>query len=252
MQKVFPHYDCNSTVLDLIQSEARDVPAEPQRPAPSRLHSPQPNTGTDTTPLLPAQQTTTDPLKMNIVNLSSALFSGASMVNEIIQHSASAGDRSVSIHLTNHTKTYILVNPQVYTHSGYCYNPPQPTVKEGIREICSFTKTTGTACGAVGVLTYDIANDCRKTLKRLAIMFSVPFDYSYYENWFALGFFGTDRACDESLYKLMYNENDGTFTRTKALGTENSHTSTDKKYTLRGTMTPMAKAVLKVEVWEED
>uniref|UniRef100_A0A0E9SCQ8 Uncharacterized protein n=1 Tax=Anguilla anguilla TaxID=7936 RepID=A0A0E9SCQ8_ANGAN len=55
-------------------------------------------------------------------------------------------------------------------------------------------------------------------------MFSVPFDYSLYENYFALGLFETARACDSSLYDLMYN-GEGTLQTAKATGTEISFRS---------------------------
>ncbi|KAJ8348796.1 hypothetical protein SKAU_G00273850 [Synaphobranchus kaupii] len=85
-----------------------------------------------------------------------------SLVNDIAQQSISSILRSVSIHLFNSTSN-ILINPQVYTYSGYCYDPPQPTVKKGVTEVCAFGHTKGTICGAVGVLTYDIAEDWKRS-----------------------------------------------------------------------------------------
>ncbi|XP_061095083.1 DELTA-sagatoxin-Srs1a-like [Conger conger] len=109
-----------------------------------------------------------------------------SLVYHIAQKTVSSGLRSVIVHLTNSSSS-VLINPQVYTSSGYSYDPPQPTVGKGATEVCAFGQTKGTARGSVGVLTYDIAKDRKiEAVKRLAIMFSVPFDYNLYENWFAL------------------------------------------------------------------
>ncbi|KAJ8277163.1 hypothetical protein GJAV_G00072120 [Gymnothorax javanicus] len=135
-----------------------------------------------------------------------AALQGGSILNDIIQKCVLAGQRTVSIHLTNNCKSNFLTNPRVYTYSGYPYNPPQPTVPNGVTEVLSFGHTKGTACGAVGVLTYDITADRKtKAVKRLAVMFSVPFDYASFENWFALGLSDINQACDQSLYDLMYN-----------------------------------------------
>ncbi|XP_036374633.1 DELTA-actitoxin-Afr1a-like [Megalops cyprinoides] len=182
--------------------------------------------------------------------LASAIISGLALTRDIVHDSVAAAGRSVVIYLTNRSQTYILTSPQVYTYSGYCSDPPQPTVTQGETEICSFRKTAGTACGTVGLLTYDITNDQRKTVERLAIMFSVPFDYTYYDNWLALGLFEADYKCNELLYKQMYYD-EGTFKREKATGAEILYTNKDKKYTVRGTMSPAAKSILKVEFWDE-
>ncbi|KAJ8277166.1 hypothetical protein GJAV_G00072150 [Gymnothorax javanicus] len=161
------------------------------------------------------------------------------------QPSLAEASRSVSIQLTNSSSS-ILTNPQVYNFSGYCDSLLQPTVGAGVTETCAFVNTKRVFRGAVGVMTYDItADQGKKADKRLAIMFSVPFDYSIYENWFAFGLFDTDQACDDSLYKLMYYEN-GSFKRGKASSSEISFTA--ERYTLKGKMSPSAKAQMKIEL----
>ncbi|KAG5849751.1 hypothetical protein ANANG_G00075040 [Anguilla anguilla] len=183
--------------------------------------------------------------------VASAAISGVSLLNDIVQESINASSRSVSIHLTNNCESKLLINPQVYTNSGYCCDPPQPTVGQGVTETCGFENTKGAACGAVGVLTYDITEDRKtKAVKRLAIMFSVPFDYASFENWFAVGLFDTAQACDSYLYNLMYN-NEGSFKREKASGSEISFQK-DEEFILLGTMSPAAKAEIKVELWDKD
>uniref|UniRef100_A0A0E9WXH3 Uncharacterized protein n=1 Tax=Anguilla anguilla TaxID=7936 RepID=A0A0E9WXH3_ANGAN len=184
-----------------------------------------------------------------VAGVAGTAISGAALVKAIVHDSVSGCLRSVVINLNNNT-SYMLINPQVYTYSGYCYVPPQPSVEKRKTEVCSFGQTKGTACGAVGVLTYDITEDRKKkAVERLAIMFSVPFNYNHYENWFALGLSDIDQACDHSLYNRMYY-NTGSFKRERATGSEISFRS--GKFILRGTMSPVAKAEIKVELWVED
>ncbi|KAG9331982.1 hypothetical protein JZ751_016258 [Albula glossodonta] len=178
--------------------------------------------------------------------VAAASISGASLLNDVVQEFIIAANRRVSIHLMNLTNANILINPQIYTYSGYCHDPPQPTVGKGVTEVCAFGHTKGTARGSVGVMTYDIATAQEEASKRLAIMFSVPFNYNQYENVFALGVFDTTQPCDESLYKLMYYGNAETFTRANASGSELSYKG--KTYTMRGTMSPIAKSIIKVEL----
>ncbi|KAG9331986.1 hypothetical protein JZ751_016262, partial [Albula glossodonta] len=106
----------------------------------------------------------------------SKMLSTASDVVGVAQVIAEEGDRSVTIHLINHSNSHILVHPS---------DPPQPTVQSGETVKCSFNKTAGAARGAVGVMTYDITNSSNEVFQRLAIMFSVPYDYNLYENYFA-------------------------------------------------------------------
>lgn len=180
-----------------------------------------------------------------VAGVTSATFSGVGLVNAIVHDSVSGCLRSVIMNLTN-SSSCMLINPQVYTYSGYCYVPPNPMVEKGKTEVCSFGQTKGTACGSVGVLTYDIFEDQKnKAEYRLAIMFSVPFDYTYYENWFALGLFKTAQACDYSLYEQMYY-NTGSFKREKATGSQIRFQN--EKFILTGTMSPIRNAEMKVDL----
>lgn len=104
--------------------------------------------------------------------------------------------------------------------SGFAFSPPQPTVRSSKTEVCSFTKDDNTASGAVGVLTYELFDrHSRQTNGIMAVMFSVPFDYTFYKNWLALGIFESTRACDKKLYDLMYDGKDfANFKRQEADG----------------------------------
>lgn len=81
-------------------------------------------------------------------------------------------------------------------------------------------------------------------------MFSVPFDYNFYENWVAVGIYKQDQACDRALYKEMYyDKNQKNFRREKANGCCISYSG--KQIQVMCVMSPMGRAIMKVEMWEK-
>ncbi|XP_053197689.1 DELTA-stichotoxin-Hmg2b-like [Scomber japonicus] len=159
--------------------------------------------------------------------------------------------RNVTIEITNLTNNYCLIDPKVFLESGCCHSPPQPTVRPLKTEVCNFTKTSAKACGAVGVMTYDLferkSNSAKETV---AIMFSVPYDYNMYKNWFAVGIYDQGKECNESLYKEMYyNKEQKGFIREEAHGS--GITYEGKQLDIKATMSPMGKAIMKVELWDK-
>lgn len=134
--------------------------------------------------------------------------------------------------------------------SGFAFSPPQPTVRPGKTEVCSFIKDDNTASGAVGVLTYELFDTrSRQTNSIMAVMFSVPFDYNFYKNWLALGIFESTQACDSKLYDLMYKGKDFTnFKRQEA----NGSALVFAKGTLDvlACMSDEGRAILKLEVFD--
>ncbi|KAG9268250.1 DELTA-stichotoxin-Hcr4a-like [Astyanax mexicanus] len=175
---------------------------------------------------------------------------GGSLLNTTIEEISKQirTDRNISIQLSNFSHKYILTNPRVFTSSGYSHNPPQPTIQKRTIEACSFTKTAGTACGAVGVLTYEICrHEDKHWVGELMIMFSVPYDYNLYENWFALGISKDRISCNEQLFHQMYYDN-GSFTRAKSTGSEIKFLG--KHAYVKGTMSPAGRSIMKVEFWD--
>ncbi|XP_017578999.1 bryoporin-like [Pygocentrus nattereri] len=172
----------------------------------------------------------------------SAVFTTADQISQGIKTS-----RNVTIQITNCSDTTTLANPRTYTFSGCCHHPPQPTIPQRTQETCSFSKISYTARGAVGVLTYQILQNERH-VGELAIMFSVPFDYNLYQNWFALGIFEADIPCDYNLFKRMYYDVDGPFTRAKGTGSIIKHKDRPQ---LKGTMSSFGHSIIKVELWDE-
>lgn len=142
---------------------------------------------------------------------------------------------------------------RVYLESGETYNPPQPTVRPLMTEVCTFSKSSGLPSGSVGVLTYQLLEKSSTTLpETLAIMFSVPWDDDVYDNWFAVGIYKAGTKCNEGLYKQMYNEKkqaEHGFIREKANGSGISYVGSNLD--IRATMNPLGKAIMKVEVWDK-
>ncbi|XP_029953891.1 DELTA-sagatoxin-Srs1a-like [Salarias fasciatus] len=161
--------------------------------------------------------------------------------------------RNVSIEITNHTSNFCLIDPKIFLESGHCHSPPQPTVRPLRTEVCSFTKNTGKAEGAVGVLSYSVFGKGipgPNPKDRIAIMFSVPYDRNMYKNWAAVGIYEVSRDVDEVLYKEMYfNKEQVAFERQEAKGSVLVFKGT--YLDLMVTMSPLGRCMMKVEVWEK-
>ncbi|XP_030625868.1 bryoporin-like [Chanos chanos] len=163
---------------------------------------------------------------------------------------ANASRHSCTINIKNCSSVYSLVHPKVWMNSGYNSQPPSPTVDTNTKSSCAFSKTAGTARGAVGVLTYDLfIREKSRSDKLIAIMFSVPFDYNLYDNWLAVGIFDQAQPCDETLYKFMYYDSDYRFNRVKA--TDPSIVYTRESVEIRATMSNARTADVQVEIHDK-
>lgn len=100
-------------------------------------------------------------------------------------------------------------------------------------------KTSGAiATGVVGVVAYHIPS----IDKTLAVMFSVPFDYNFYENWWNAKLFpGNQRANYDQYYDLYYHANPF-----RANGWHERSLSSDLKF--YGSMSNSGKATLEIHV----
>ncbi|XP_057682673.1 DELTA-actitoxin-Aeq1a-like [Corythoichthys intestinalis] len=160
-------------------------------------------------------------------------------------------NRNCTIEVVNRTSVFCLTNPKVYNERGFPFSPPQPTVRVGRGEVCSFTKDDNTASGAVGVLTYELFHMHNKYCNEMvAVMFSVPFDYNFYKNWLGVGVYPKSRETDEKLYKEMYNSKDFTnFVRHEADGSGVEFIS--REVEVAACMSNEGHAIIKLEVSEK-
>ncbi|KAM8889677.1 uncharacterized protein ACB058_010739 isoform 1-T2 [Synchiropus picturatus] len=159
-------------------------------------------------------------------------------------------NRNCTIEITSMSTKYRLENPKVHMESGFPFSPPQPTITYDKAEVCSFDKDDNTASGAVGVMTYELFNTSTLQCEQVvAIMFSVPFDYNFYQNWLGIGLFESSQPCDDKLFDTMYNnKEDEYFSRQKANGSSLTHKRLAAL--VRATMSDEGKAIVKAELYD--
>ncbi|XP_056465628.1 DELTA-thalatoxin-Avl1b-like [Gadus chalcogrammus] len=164
--------------------------------------------------------------------------------------------RGCYVELVNSCDTVTLTNPQLYIERGCCSVPLALNLEPKSRSMATFVKFTGTATGAVGVLTYDLVkaeaqSNTRNIELKLAVMYSVPFNYNSYTNWFAIGLMNIHTKCCQELYSRMYY-NDvvhyGDFVR--AQGGGSSLTKGKDHVMVQASMSDTSTALLRVEVTE--
>lgn len=139
---------------------------------------------------------------------------------------------------------------RVYMSSGACQHPPQPTIRSTKIGLCSFIKE-GNLSGAFGLLTYDLYHTSTQACtERIAIMFSVPYDYNLHDNQLALGVFEQSRECNKKLYDHMCEGKDfSNFIRSKKSGAGLEYEA--QRIDLRATMSSIGKAIVKVELYDK-
>ncbi|XP_022603759.1 bryoporin-like [Seriola dumerili] len=154
--------------------------------------------------------------------------------------------RQCSIQITNKCSNYTLSFPSLHMNSGWCVEMLPPTIDPSSVGKGLFSKTADTARGAVGIFTYDVLNKSTKeSTEKIAVMFSVPYDFNLFSNWFAVGIFDKETQCDHDLYHNMYNNQENTFARKKG-GCCLSYKS--DQITILATMSDSFQPDMKVEV----
>ena len=100
-------------------------------------------------------------------------------------------------------------------------------------------KTSGpVATGVVGVLTYYIPG----LDKTLAVMFSIPFDYNLYSNWWDMKLYSGKKRADHGMYEDLYYGN-------PFRGDNGWHgRSLGSGLTFRGYMSSSGQAILELHV----
>lgn len=109
--------------------------------------------------------------------------------------------RKIVIAIGNNTENK-LINPQYYLENGEIQRTHLTIYDQEVGFVAS-RKTEYLSFGTWGVVTYKIEN----TIKKLAIMWSVPFNYTFYENCFKLAIINADMQTDKNLlYDMYYNK----------------------------------------------
>ncbi|XP_076151974.1 DELTA-sagatoxin-Srs1a-like [Alosa pseudoharengus] len=159
------------------------------------------------------------------------------------------GNRQCSVKIEN-TSTFTLCNEMSHSISGFCDDPLPPRINQSETGRARFVKTPDTACGAVGVFTYDIYDKSKnQSIGKIAVMFSNPNDFGSYSNWYALGVFSMKKPCDYELYKEMYYGSETTFVR--GLASSGCLTYRGSSVTISATMSDSYEPVLKINVYNK-
>ncbi len=112
-------------------------------------------------------------------------------------------ERKIAIGVANETKsTWEGLNVFFESGTSEVVIPELVKTKEAL--LYDARKTDGpTATGSVGVIAYYMP-DVKKTL---AVLFSVPFDYNLYSNWWDAKVYPGRKNADYDMYKELYYGN---------------------------------------------
>ncbi|XP_039887730.1 bryoporin-like [Simochromis diagramma] len=155
--------------------------------------------------------------------------------------------RQCEVVFSNDSKNYSLRNPRVHLESGQYDTAMPSTLRTSEYGSAVFSKTAGAARGCVGVVTYDLYNESTKRAdKKIAGMFSVPFDYNLYYIWHGIGVFPINTQCNSCLFNIMKNNEQRGFVRGRAEGP--TLTYRDNDVTLTSAISNCSRATMTVEV----
>lgn len=107
-------------------------------------------------------------------------------------------DRKLGVVVQNNLATD-LIGPAYYIESGKIVDPPL-SIAAGKNIPFTASKRESTTTGAVGVVTFNI----KGTSDKLAILYSVPFDYNLYGNQFSAQVISGSLATNKDLYDSLY------------------------------------------------
>lgn len=109
-------------------------------------------------------------------------------------------ERKIAIGIANETaSTWEALN--VYFQSGASDVILPEYVEKDQAALYDARKTTGpTATGSVGVIAYYM-KDANQTL---AVLFSIPFDYNLYSNWWDVKVYSGKKKADYDMYNELY------------------------------------------------
>ncbi|XP_015231252.1 PREDICTED: DELTA-stichotoxin-Hmg2b-like [Cyprinodon variegatus] len=155
-------------------------------------------------------------------------------------------NRQCTVEIQNLTSRFTLCEPCAYLISGNCESPFSPFLGPSMSGTALFKKTANTACGSVAILTFDILGSPIQEKDRLAVMFSNPYDFTFYSNYYAIGLFSKDKQCDKGLYDEMYYGEEVNFVRGKASGPSLTYKAGD--LIIRASMSDSYQPILKLDI----
>ena len=104
------------------------------------------------------------------------------------------------------------------------------------------TKSTGSLYGSAGVITFFIPD---KDMT-VAVMFSVPFSHSMYENWWNAKVYRNKKEADKNMWSQMY------YWQEPFKGDDGWHEKEiGEGYRVKGYMTSLSRCKLQLKIWNE-
>ncbi|XP_029995909.1 DELTA-alicitoxin-Pse1b-like [Sphaeramia orbicularis] len=189
--------------------------------------------------------------------MANAVGAAASTLGAVVAASeaiaaAAPTHRQCNVEITNACKKYSLCNPRMHLYSGQCVIPQSPFVDSGTSDVAVFVKTPNAARGSVGIITYDLQNNkTKKSCMKMAVMFSVPYDFNIYSNVYAVGIFDKRKECNKALYNEMMDGSPATFARKEARE-PGSLIYKGGTFTIMATMSDAYQPVIKLRIIETD
>ena len=149
--------------------------------------------------------------------------------------------RKVAIGVENHTgKTWTASSQSIYFDSGTSDNVLPYKVVDTKALLQGCRKTSGpVARGTVGVFTYTLSDG-----NTIAVMWSVPFDYNLYSNWWNVLAFRGKKYANKELFDYMYSWSGNPFSGDNEWKTKNL----DLGYKVRGAMAASGMATMEIHV----
>ncbi|KAM7134544.1 uncharacterized protein RBU57_017568 isoform 4-T4 [Macrochelys suwanniensis] len=139
-----------------------------------------------------------------------------------------------------------------YCFSGRAMTDPVPQILPDSSKGCMFVKTSYTARGSVGVLSYE------SEAFTLAIMFSNPFDRLQYNNEFAIELFAGRKHFHsmERLYHYMYSDGPpyecDSYRKVQVKVPYGQLEVTNEKIQVAAAMSKQNKSIIKVQIKQKD
>ncbi|XP_078496904.1 DELTA-actitoxin-Aas1a-like isoform X2 [Lissotriton helveticus] len=163
----------------------------------------------------------------------------------VILRLAADSGRCVLVEVTNNSGLS-LESKRFYCESGRVAHPGNETIAPGGRDCTLFVKKSFTACGSVGVLILEYYEG--KHRRRLAILFSNPFNHVLYKQMFAIHITDNLEATPKKLYNDMYYHRDRLqhYTKGEEYTIEMPHILKREKIKVTASMTTTCKSILKV------
>lgn len=138
---------------------------------------------------------------------------------------------------------YELDEIKYYEYSGSVNRYPL-RIPANMASVVGVAKPQGSAKGAVGVVSYRI----KGTNSRLAICYSIPYDYNLYDNWFKYSIIRNSTPVNYDLYLDMY-KNYGVLTSGKiAKAASGFQKWTHGEFTMSGAMTNNGQSTMRLEL----